>query len=110
MLLGQVLQRLDDETFAAETLLALGNLPLVAEVEAARRQFGESPGEYAVGALRRFASFASDDHWLGLMTALERADDAGAACLRHMLEWSLRHETTESDAGCCGSHCTCEGS
>jgi len=110
VLLGQVLQRLDDEAFAAETLLALGNLPLVAEVEAARRQFGESPGEYAVGALRRFASFASDDHWLGLMTALERADDAGAACLRHMLEWSLRHETTESDAGCCGSHCTCEGS
>lgn len=109
MLLGQVLQQLGDEAFAAETLLALGNLPLVAEVDAAGRHFGESPGEYAVGASRRFAAFASDEDWLALMTALERADDAGAACLKHMLEWSLRHET-ESDDGCCGGHCTCEGS
>ena len=36
MLLGQVLERLGDETFAAETLVALEDLALMVEVEAAK--------------------------------------------------------------------------
>jgi hypothetical protein len=110
MLLGQVLERLSDEAFAAETLVTLEDLPLMVEVETAGRQFGESLGEYASGASRRFAAIASGEDWLALMTALERADDAGAACLKHMLEWSLRHETAESDVGCGSGQCTCKGS
>lgn len=100
MMLGQVLERLGDEAFAAETLVGLEDLALMVEVEAAGRQFGEDMGEYAAGASRRFAQLASDDDWLALMTALERADDAGSACLRHMLAWSLRHEAQASDGGC----------
>ena len=49
------------------------------------------------------------------MTARERARDAGTACLKHMLEWSLRHDAANAaDAavdgveGGCGGHCTCE--
>ena len=110
MLQGQILERLGDEVFAAETLVTLEDLPLMVEVAATGRYFGESPGEYAIGASRRFAAFASDQDWLALMTALERADDAGTACLKHMLEWSLRHETAASDDGCASSHCTCKGS
>jgi hypothetical protein len=123
MLLGRVLERLGDEGFAAETLVGLRDLPLLVDVEAAGRQFGESPGEYAAGATRRFAAFASDEDWLALMTALERGaaaaqdspDSAGAACLRHMLAWSLRFETEHPDgepsgADCAGGHCTCKES
>lgn len=110
MLLGQVLQRLGDEAFAAEALIATGNLPLMVEIETTGRHFGESPGEYAAGASRRFAASASNEDWLGLMTALERADDAGAACLKHMVEWALRREATDTDDGCASSHCTCKGS
>ena len=110
MLLGQVFERLGDEVFATETLVALKDLRLMVEVETAGRQFGESLGEYASGASRRFAAFASDADWLALMTALERADDAGTACLKHMLEWSLRHEATDSEDGCGSGHCTCKGS
>jgi len=110
MLLGQVFERLGDEGFAAETLVALKDLPLMVEVETAGRLFGESLGEYAAGASRRFAAFAADEDWLALMTALERGDDAGTACLKHMLEWSQRHETAASDDGCASSHCTCKGS
>jgi hypothetical protein len=109
MLLGVVLERLGDEVFAAETLIALEDLPLMVEVGAAGRQFGESIGEYASGASRRFAALASDEDWLSLMTTLERADDAGMACLKHMLDWSLRHDATESDDGCAGGQCTCKG-
>ena len=64
----------------------------------------------AAAASRRFAQLASDEDWLALMTALERADDAGAACLRHMLAWSLRHEGEQPDKGCGGGPCTCKGS
>lgn len=110
MLLGQVLEQLGDEAFAAETLVALEDLHLMVEVEAAGRQFGENIGEYASGASRRFAQLASDEDWLALMTALERADDAGTACLKHMLEWSLRQDVAERDEGCGGGQCTCKRS
>jgi hypothetical protein len=110
MLLGQVLERLGDETFAAETLVSLNDLALMVQVEAAGRQFGEDIGVYAAGASRRFAHHASDEDWLALMTALERADDSGEACLRHMLAWSLRHDAEQPDDGCGSGHCTCQGS
>jgi hypothetical protein len=109
MLLGQVLERLHDEAFAAETLVSLQYLALMVQVEAAGRQFGEDIGAYAAGASRRFADHASDEDWLALMTALERTDDAGAACLRHMLAWSLRHDAEQADEGCGSGNCTCKG-
>jgi len=92
MLLGDVLGKLGDTAIAAETLIALDDLPLMAGVEAEATRHGESAGDYAAAAVRRFAAFAENEDWLALMTALERADDPGAACLRHMLAWCLRHD------------------
>lgn len=109
MVLGEVLERLGDEAYAAETLVALEDLNLMVQVEAAGRPFGEGIGEYAAGASRRFTQLASDEDWLALMTALERADDAGTACLKHMLGWSLRQDVDVADEGC-GGHCSCKGS
>jgi hypothetical protein len=100
MLLGQMIERLADDAFAAEALLSLGDLPLLVEVEAAGRDLGESAATYAATAARHFADHASDEDWLALMTALERAADPGAACLRQMLVWSLHADS----AGC-----TCAG-
>ena len=93
MVLGEVLEQLRDEGFAAEMLLSLHDLPLMAHVEAAAQRFGENASIYAAGAVRRFAAFASDEDWLALMTALEHADDPSTICLRQMLNWSLRHDT-----------------
>lgn len=102
MLLGQMIERLADDAFAAEALLSLADLPLLVDVEAACRERGESAVAYASTAARRFADHASDEEWLALMTALERADDPGSACLRQMLAWSLRKDA----AGCaCGGGC-----
>ena len=112
MILGKVLESLSDETFAAEALVALGDLPLMVAVEASGRRFGESVPIYAAGAARRFAAFADDDDWLALMTALKRADDPGAACLTQMLVWALRHDVDDGKAsGCgCGRGSDCERS
>jgi hypothetical protein len=92
MLLGDVLNRLRDEAFAAETLVMLDDLPLMARLQTEAGRHGESVGLYAAAAVDRFAAFAGNEDWLGLMTALERADDPGAAVLRQMLVWCLRHD------------------
>jgi hypothetical protein len=105
MLLAQLMERLGDDAFCAETLLSLDDLPLLVDVDTASRRFGESAPDYAVAAARRFAAFAGDEDWLALMTALERAPDPGAACLRQMLRWSLRQDSAASG---CGSNCTGE--
>jgi hypothetical protein len=99
MLLGDVLEQLGDAAFAAETLVALDDLPLMAGVEAEASRQGESAGLYAAAAVRRFAAFANDEDWLALVGVLGRAADPGAACLRHMLAWCLRHD------GECGGEC-----
>lgn len=41
MVLGEVLERLGDETFVAGTLVALEDLNLMVRIEAAGRPFGE---------------------------------------------------------------------
>jgi len=110
MLMGTMIQRLSDEVFATEALLSLGNLALLVDVEAASREREVSAATYASTAARRFADHASDEDWLALMTALERGDDPGAACLRQMLAWALRHDAEQADDGCGSGHCTCKGS
>jgi hypothetical protein len=96
MLLGQLLAQMGDEVFAAETLLGLGDLPLMVDVENAAERFHESTPAYAVEAVRRFEAFADDEDWVSLMGALGRSEDPGATCLRHILAWSLRTDRTDS--------------
>ncbi len=89
MLLGQLIRDLSDEGEAAEALRGLGDLPLLARVEQAAQAQDMGAGAYAALAVMRFADQAGDDDWLALMTALERADDPGVACLRAMVVWAL---------------------
>ena len=92
MLLGDVLERLRDESFAAETLVGLDDLPLVAGISAEAGRHGETAGDYAAAAVRRFAAFADDEDWLALIAAIERGADPGATALRYMLAWCLHHD------------------
>ncbi len=109
MLLGALMTELKDEATAKVTLLSLGDIMLLNEVEAARRAHDESLGEYAAGAAQRFAHLASDEDWLKLMTALENAESPAATCLATMVRWSLLRDAREVapvdvEAGCsCGA-------
>lgn len=104
MLLGTLLRHLQDERFAQETLLSLGDVTLAARVEEAGARFGESAADYAAGACARFSDGASDEDWLALMTALERGADPAATCLRAMIDWSLKQDRAPArqDACTCG--------
>ncbi len=89
MLLGTILARLDDEADAGAALEALEDTVLLTEVHAIGTLHGESPGQYASGATRRFAALASNEDWLALMTALECTDDPARTALEQMVRWSL---------------------
>ena len=92
MMLGHLLDRLGDDTVAAELLVELGDLHLLAEVDTMCMAFDESRGQYASAAVRRFTRLASDEDWLGLMTALERGDDGASACLTRMVDFALKED------------------
>ena len=93
MFLGTLMQELQDETTSTETLLSLGDIVLIAEVDAARQPHDESTGEYLSGAVNRFTRLASDEDWLRLMTALEKSDRPAAACLSTMVRWSIERDS-----------------
>lgn len=101
MLLGDLIARFDDNAVAMETLLAIGDLSLVARVEEAAAREGVTPGEFAVSAGHRFCDGASDDDWVSLIGVMSRTDDPGTVCLKKMLEFALRPvKAAES----CGHH------
>lgn len=114
MQLGEIIRGFDDEVHAAEALIACGDIVLLARVDAMTHRFGESVGEYASGAVRRFANLAGSEDWLGLMNALERTSDPGAGCLTYMIAWSLQQDeappASHNDMDHAHGECTCGGS
>lgn len=114
MLLGTLMTQLQDEQMAVVTLLSVGDLVLVARVEAARLPHGETVGEYVSGAAQRFANAGSDEDWLALTTALVRSHSPAATCLETMLRWSLARDlepvpATPSACSCGGGGGGCHG-
>lgn len=108
MLLGSIFQQLRDQTVAADALLSLGDIVLLAEVDAARIVHDESVGEYVSGAAQRFARHASDEDWLRLMTALETSEQPAATCLTSMVRWSIAEEA-KVGTGAPMNGCSCGG-
>lgn len=101
MLLGTLIRDLEDETRAMETLVALGDLPLLAQVETAAARDGLTPGAFAAQAVAIFANSAGDDEWVSLVGKIGRAEDPGAACLSAMIAFALRPAAA---AGCGHAH------
>lgn len=106
MLLGEIIRDFSQEARATEALLSCNDVTLLARVGEAAQRYAETVGEYAAGAVRRFANLATSEDWLGLMNAIERADDPGINCLTVMMTWSLKQDEA---AGQVHSGCTCGG-
>ena len=116
MLLGTILGNLRDEGNDSVALVALDDLDLLTQVRERAAQYDETPGEYAAGAVSRFAGAASDEEWLALMTAIENSKDPARTTLDRMVRWSLAKDakaqeaTSEAPAGCgSGKGCGCAG-
>jgi hypothetical protein len=108
MQLGQIITSFSEELPASEALLACNDIVLFARVGEAAGRYQETVGEYAAGAVRRFANLAGSEDWLGLMNVVERAQDPGVGCLTYMVDWSLKQDEAPSASAHQG--CTCRGS
>lgn len=97
MLLGDLLAQFNDESVAAETLLGLDDLALVARLKAHAEAQGRSFGEFAAALVQSYAAQAPDEEWITLMGALGRAVDPGAVCLKRALEFVLAAPTTSGE-------------
>jgi len=107
MQLGEIVRSFSEEAPASEALLGCNDIVLLARVGEAAGRFEETVGEYAAGAVRRFANLAVSEDWLGLMNVIERANDPGIGCLTYMVKWSLKQD----DAPPVSAHqgCACGG-
>jgi hypothetical protein len=86
MMLGDILKRFSDETEVTEFLLRHGDIALVTQLRGLAAAEGETLGEFAIGAVKRYATEASDDEWLTLLGLISRTDDPAIVCLRRALE------------------------
>lgn len=106
MLLGEIIRDFGQEANAAEALLSCSDLTLLARVGDAAQRYEETVGEYAAGAVRRFANLATSEDWLSLMNVIERAEDPAIDCLTMMMKWSLKQDEAPGPGH---SSCSCGG-
>ena len=81
MLLGDLLNQLEDEAVAAETILHVGDLALIARMRGKAEAAGLTLGAYASHLARTYANNDSDAEWLTLIGQMGRADNPGAVYL-----------------------------
>ena len=86
MLLGDILNRLEDDGEAAEVILGAGDLRLLAVMRERAEAEGLDLAAYAKAAVQRYAAEASDEEWLTMMGQIGRAADPGQACLKRAFE------------------------
>ncbi len=85
MMLGDLLARFADESAAAEALLGLGDLRLVAALRERAAAEGIGMGAFAARSVRRYADAATDEEWVTLMGELGRSPDPGLAFIKRAL-------------------------
>jgi len=90
MMLGDLLARLTDETTALETILSAGDLKLLTAAQELAAADGLDLATYVTQAVQRYASEASDEEWVTLMSLLNRSPDPGTTCLQRAFEHALR--------------------
>ncbi len=92
MVLGDVLAGLTDETAAAELILGLGDLSLLAAMRKQADTEGVDLASYAREAVQRYTSHASDEEWVTMMGLINRGSDPGQTCLKRAFENALRDQ------------------
>ena len=90
MLLGDLIARFTDEAVAEESILAIGDLVLLAVMREKAATDGLDLGVYAATVVRRYALVASGEEWITLIGAMTRGEDPGAICLRRAFAYALR--------------------
>lgn len=86
MLLSDILAKFSNEAGITEFLLWHGDISLVTRLRKLAEAEGETLGEFASGAVQRYANDASDEEWVTLLGLISRTDDPAIVCLQRALE------------------------
>jgi hypothetical protein len=88
-MLGDILHHLSDEAAALEALRGAGDVTLLAAARERAAAEGVDLATCVVQTVQRYAAQASDEEWITLIGALNRASDPGAAYLRRAFACAL---------------------
>ena len=86
MMLGDVLAQLNDGGEAAEIILGVGDLRLLAAMRERAESEGLDLAAFARVEVQRYATEASNEEWITLIGLIGRAGDPGTACLKRVFE------------------------
>jgi len=89
MLLGALIDSLDDPAVAATLLAKLAAPDLIRRLGHTAEREGIPPTECLASTLRYFLETASEDHWVQLIGIMSRAADPGLAAIKAILEKAL---------------------
>lgn len=89
MLLGELIESLDNPQVASRLVAALDDPALSERLAREAEIAGEPQAEFLAFTVRSFLETASDDHWLQLVGIMGRASDPGLAALRAILNKAL---------------------
>jgi hypothetical protein len=90
MILGDIIDRLQDDGEATELILNTGSLRLMTAMQRQAQAEGVGLAAYARAAVQRYAANASDEEWITLMGQIGQSTDPGSTCLRRAFEFALR--------------------
>lgn len=90
MMLGDVLRRLTDDAVAAEIILGVGDLALLAAMRERAEAEGVDLATFSRGAVRRYSAEASEEEWVTMLGQITRSDDPGTACLKRAFGSAIR--------------------
>lgn len=96
MLLGDVIARLEDESFADDTLIGLGDLALAVRIGEAAAREGLTRGEFVAAAVGRFAATCSDEQWVTVIGQMGRTNVPGQVLLSHAITAILSGNSPET--------------
>ena len=82
---------------ASETLIATGDITLIARVQTAAADSDVPLGYCLQELIGRFNAVASPEDWMAVMNAASRSDTPGAACLRVMLKLAIANQQSVGD-------------
>ena len=88
-MLGDLLTSLTDETMAVETLLAAGDLTLLAAAREQATAEGLDLAACVTQIVQRYTNEASDEEWITLMGLLNRSQDPGTICLKRAFAYVM---------------------
>lgn len=89
MMMGDLLQQITDDAAAAEMILGVGDLPMLAAMRERAEAEGIDLAAFSRGAVRHYVAHATDEEWVTMMGLINRAADPATTCLKRAFASAL---------------------